>query len=72
MAFEDPNAFDGKTPRESTPLVLQGIENFYHILQETLPEGMRSTEELLDLGDNRKIKISYRPRKVNISYYPRH
>lgn len=66
MAFENPNSFDGRTAKESLPLVLKGIKNFEAILEGKLPDNMKTTDELLLLGDKRQDKIQFKPGKTEV------
>ncbi len=59
--FENPNAFDGHTSPEALPLILKGIENFKNVRDGKLPDGMRTTQDFLDLKDERQGKVSFIP-----------
>lgn len=54
--FENPNSLDGRTSIESVPLVIEGICNFHAIRTGKLPEGMKTTRELLDELNLKDIK----------------
>tara|TARA_R110002095_G_scaffold52792_1_gene45914 strand:+ start:661 stop:2214 length:1554 start_codon:yes stop_codon:yes gene_type:complete len=60
--FEDPNAFDGHTSPEALPLILKGIENFKTVRDAQLPDGMRTTQEWIDLKEERQKKIAFIPK----------